>query len=83
MPYRYHPDILEELTRHGVMPRPHTPPQTVRDYISDLYRYEIRRLRQRLLRGEIERERYPAIVLALRKTYPILAVPIKLWATEM
>ena len=50
--YHYRSEVLEALNRHGLSPRPDTSPQFLRDAINDLYRYQIRRLRQRLLRGE-------------------------------
>ena len=40
--FRYRPDVLEQLARHGVRPRSTTPPELVHELISDLYRYEIR-----------------------------------------
>ena len=50
MIYRYRPDILDALWRHGVHPTPHTDPERVRAYVRDLYKYEIRALRERYLR---------------------------------
>jgi hypothetical protein len=79
MEYRYRPVVLEELAAHGLQPTPATPPQLVRDYLSDLYRYEIRRLRARLLRGDIPKADYNNHVIALRKQYPLLSVPLALW----
>ena len=43
-PYRYRTDVLEQLWRHGVHPRDTTPPELVHEFVSDLYRYELRRL---------------------------------------
>ena len=48
--FRYRPDVLAHLERHGVRPTPQTPPQLVRDYVRDLYKYEIRALRERYVR---------------------------------
>jgi hypothetical protein len=39
-----------------------------------LYKYEIRRLRDRMLRGEFPRSEYAARVDALRREYPVLAL---------
>ena len=55
MAYRYRPEVLQALARHGVAPLDGTPPSRVRDHLNDLYRYEIRALRARLLRGEVAR----------------------------
>ncbi len=72
--FLYHPHVLEELARHGVMPRPHTRPELVREYVRDLYKFEIKRLRARLLRGEFPRSEYAGRVDALRRQYPVLAL---------
>src|SRR5207249_7132825 len=53
MTYRYKPEVLEQLSRHGAQPTPATPPQLVHDFVNDLYRYELRRLRDRLVRREV------------------------------
>jgi hypothetical protein len=72
--YRYRPDVLKELERHGVRPMPHTPPERVRDYVRDLYKYEIRRLRQRFLGQEFSKDEYWHLVDNLRRQYPVLAL---------
>ena len=70
----YRLDVLRELERHGVRPTPETPPQLVRDYVRDLYKYEIRQLRERMLREEFPRGEYYGRVDALRRQYPVLAL---------
>ncbi|MEO8074986.1 MAG: hypothetical protein ABI818_01575 [Acidobacteriota bacterium] len=77
--YTYRPDILDALAGHGLCPRPATTPLTLRDAVRDLYRYEIKRLRTRLLAGHILKKDYAAHVIALRMRYPILSVPPDLW----
>jgi hypothetical protein len=52
----------------------------VRDALSDLYRYEIRRLRRSFLRGEIPKADYREHVIALRRKYWLLSVPTVHWA---
>ena len=54
--YRYRADVLEQLERHGVRPTSSTRPELVHEFVSDLYRYELRRLRGRLVRGEIPKD---------------------------
>ena len=54
----YRQGVLNELLEHGVRPRPVTPPRLVRAFLNDLYRYELRQLRERLLRGEIAKGDY-------------------------
>jgi hypothetical protein len=48
--------------------------------VSDLYRYELRRLRDALRRGEIPRAGYAARVVALRRKYWMLSIPVAAWA---
>jgi hypothetical protein len=72
--YVYRADVLRELERHGVRPTSDTPPQLVRDFVRDLYKYEIRALRDRMLRGVFPRVEYAARVDALRREYPVLAL---------
>ena len=75
----YRADVLEQLWRHGVQPKPDTPPQLVRDYIRDLYRYEIRRLRERYLNREFAKAEYSQRVDQLRRSYPVLALRAWEW----
>jgi hypothetical protein len=77
--YRYDDRILDELARHGLAPRPDTPPDRLRDAVRDLYRYEIRRLRESLLAGNVAKSDYAAHVVMLRRRYPLLSVPLELW----
>lgn len=79
MAYQYHARVLEELARHGLVPRPDTPPDRLRDVVRDLYKYEIRRLRLELLAGRIRKPDYAAHVIALRGRYPLLSLPVQLW----
>jgi len=79
--YNYPVDILEVLAGHGLRPTVTTPPAIVRDALSDLYRYEIRRLRRTLLEGGIRREDYSSHVIALRKRYWLLSLPVQHWAS--
>jgi hypothetical protein len=72
--FTYRADVLRELERHGIRPTPETSPQLVRDYVRELYKYEIRRLRTRMLREEFPRSEYSARVEALRNQYPVLAL---------
>ena len=78
-PRPYRPDVLDKLWRHGVQPKPDTPPELVRDYVRDLYRYEIRRLRERYLNREFAKSEYSDRVDRLRRTYPVLALRAWEW----
>jgi hypothetical protein len=80
--YVYEPPVLDALSEHGLHPQPATPPDVVRGALSDLYRYEIRRLKQRLLRGEFSKDGYSPRVIELRRKYWLLSVPIAKWARQ-
>ncbi len=80
--YAYYPRILDELARHGLRPLPTTAPGRLRDAIRDLYKYEIKRLRQDLLAGRIRKTDYAGHVVALRRRYPLLSIPVDLWLVK-
>jgi len=61
MIYTYRQDVLAALLAHGVRPTPATDPELVRAFVRDLYRYEIRRLRERYVRRQ-----YPVLSLRAR-----------------
>ena len=77
--YVYHARVLDELARHGLKPKPSTPPEQLRDAVRDLYKYEIRKLRSELLARRILKRNYAAHVVELRKRYWLLSVPTPLW----
>ncbi|MBI3049400.1 MAG: hypothetical protein HYY76_13930 [Acidobacteria bacterium] len=79
MEYRYKPDVLDQLAAHGIRPTPATPPEKVHELLNDLYRHELRRLRDRLLRREIRKPDYHARVLEVRRRYPLLSLKIWEW----
>jgi len=72
--YHYRADVLAGLPRHGIRPTPQTPPELVRDYVRDLYKWEIRRLRERYLKKEFAKQEYWQRVDHLRRQYPVLAL---------
>ena len=76
---RYKPAILEELARHGLRPLPTTEPARLREQINDLYRVEIRKLRDRCRAGEISTRDLPSHVVELRKRYILLSIPLAHW----
>ena len=75
----YRPQILEELGRHGLAPAAGTAPGRLRDAVRDLYKYEIRKLRDRVISGEIAKQAYAGHIVELRKRYWLLSVPTHLW----
>jgi hypothetical protein len=72
--YRYRADVLEQLSRHGIRPTSSTSPERVHEFVSDLYRFELRRLRDRLVRKEIPKDGYYDRVVALRRKYPLVSL---------
>jgi len=77
--WAYPPEFMEALPRFGLAPTPDTPPRFVRDQLSDLYRHEIRRLRDRLRAKEFPKKDYIGHVIALRKRYWPLALTPEQW----
>ena len=84
MGYHYRKEVLEQLWGHGVQPGPSTRPELVHEFVTDLYRYELRRLRDRLRRKEIPKSQYLDHVIALRRKYPLVSLKAGEWleATE-
>jgi hypothetical protein len=80
MPFK--PEILDELARHGLRPTSTTPPAKLREQINDLYRYEIRKLRDRCRAGEFPTHELSARVVELRKRYLLLSIPLATWGEE-
>ena len=82
MTYRYRPDVLEWLVKHGVRPTPATPPELVHEFVSDLYRFELRRLRDRLLQKEFPKKEYYSRVVDLRRKYRVISMRPHEWVIE-
>ena len=80
--FRYRPQVLEALAAHGVRPTATTRPELVHEFVSDLYRFELRRLRARQVRGEIPRQEYSSHVVALRRRYLLVSVPLRHWTCD-
>jgi hypothetical protein len=71
--------VLEWLWKHGVQPTPSTPPEVVHEFVDDLYRFELRRLRDRLKRGDIPKASYFDRVVELRRQYPLVSLKAHEW----
>lgn len=82
MTYRYKPEILALLADHGVIPKPTTPPVTARAVVNDIYRYELRLLRDRYLVGEFSKQDYYDKVVEVRNRYPVMAVLTRHWTVH-
>jgi hypothetical protein len=79
MPYHYKPEILVLLANHGVVPKPTTPPTTARSVVNEIYRYELRLLRDRYLVGEFSKRAYYDKVVEIRNRYPVMTVLTRNW----
>jgi len=75
----YRADVLAALLGHGLRPRPETPAERLREQVRDLYLLEIRRLRAAVRRGAFPVAEYAGHVIALRRRYPLLSVPLAHW----
>jgi len=71
--------VLEALAGHGIQPQPDTPPEFLHESVGDLYRFEIKALKQRMLAGEIQKDEYASHVESLRRRYPVLGLPLRFW----
>ena len=77
--YVYRADVLRAVERHGIMPTVRTPPELARGFVRDLYCYELRVLRDRMLREEFPKQEYAGRVIALRDHYRVLSLPAREW----
>jgi len=77
--YSYRRDVLERLVRHGVRPTPQTRPELVHEFVSDLYRRELRRLRDRLRRRDFPKREYFGRVVELRTRYALISMRPDEW----
>ena len=77
--WTYPDELGEALITLGLRPSAMTPPAIVRDALNDLYRFELRRMRDRLRAGEIAKADYLDRVVALRKKYWPLTLPLQAW----
>ena len=77
--YVYREDVLRACERHGIRPTSHTPPGLARGFVRDLYCYELRALRDRMLRREFPKQEYSSRVIALRDHYRVLSLRTRDW----
>jgi len=77
--WQYPRELGEALALFGLAPGPSTPPSVVRDQLNDLYRFELRRMRDELRAGALPKLEYVDRVVALRKHYWPLTLPLAAW----
>jgi hypothetical protein len=78
-PWTYPPELFGALQALGFAPSTDTPPAVTREAVDDLYRYELRRIRDRHKAGAVDRPEYLTQVIALRKKYWMLTLPLAAW----
>ena len=67
------------LAGHGLTPHADTSLALLREQINDLYRVEIRKLRDQCRAGEFPTTELAPRVVELRKRYLLLSLPIERW----
>jgi hypothetical protein len=73
------PEVLEALAEHGLLPQADTPLALLREQINDLYRVEIRKLRDQCRAGVFPVTELAPRVVALRRRYLLLSIPTAQW----
>ena len=82
MAFKYRPSVLEQLSRHGIIPDEDTAPDFARDFVNDLYLIEIRSLRDKMKSGLFPLSEYCRRVSELRDRYPVLSLPLRFWTGD-
>ena len=77
--WHYPGELADALLTFGLAPTAGTSPRIVRDALNDLYRYEIRRLKQQFLDGRVTKADYSPAVVVLRKKYWPLSLQPSHW----
>jgi hypothetical protein len=78
----YRPHVIDALAAHGLVPTSDTPPRLLREAVNDLYRHEIRGLRDRCRAGEFPVAALAARVVELRRRYLLLSTPLTRWTLD-
>ena len=71
--------MLEALSGHGARPTATTRPELVHAFVSDLYRYEIRRLREGMRHEKSSKTEYTRRVIELRAKYNVISMRPDEW----
>jgi hypothetical protein len=73
------PSVAADLVRHGIIPEPAETPEALREKLNDRYLEDVRRLRERQRAGEIPLREYAGHAEALKRSYPLLSLPLAQW----
>lgn len=77
--WTYPPELREALASLGLAPRSDTPPALVREAADELYKYQLRRLRDRQRAGAVAKAELTEAVVQLRRKYWVLTLPLGAW----
>lgn len=77
--WAYPSEFIDALAGLGLAPTAATSPGLVRDAVNDLYRFELRAARDRLLARQVAKADYLDVVVALRRKYWLLSLPLPAW----
>lgn len=86
-PFRYRPEVLAALGRHGLQPRPTSDPRAVYELLKSLYSWELRRLKadyrelERRL-GPQPRANYRDAARRVLERYAVLRRPPHEWVDD-
>lgn len=78
-PHRLRAWVRDELKKFGVLAEATTDAALIREFLADLYAYQLRRLRDQLLAGAFPKREYAGRVLAIRQQYALLSLPLSRW----
>jgi hypothetical protein len=67
------------LKKFGVLAEATTDATLIREFLTALYVYQLRRLRDQLLAGAFPKKEYARRVLAIRQQYALLSLPLSRW----
>lgn len=73
------PEVLDQLTRHGIRPGSDASLDRVRTFVRDLYNFELRRQRDRVRAGQLSKDELVEEVIELRRKYWVLSLPLDEW----
>ena len=76
---RLRPGVRAALVAHAVEPGESDTPARLRERLDEVYLEEVRKLRARQRAGEIPLHEYAARVDLLKRSFPLLGLPLELW----
>lgn len=73
-------EVVADLGRHGILAGPGDTPESLRERLNDRYLEDVRRLRERQRAGQIPLREYAGAADALKRSYPLLSLPVAAWS---